>query len=466
MQPAAPADREPAAPGPSGARVGLVALGCAKNLVDTEVMAGLLAEAGFTLVSRPEQADVLVVNTCGFIGPAQRESVQAVLELARLKASGRLRGLVVAGCLPRRFDAAEVAGGLPEADAVIGTAEIPLIADVVGRVLQGQRVVMAEPAPSFLYHHRLPRLRSTPGHLAYVKVAEGCDHPCTFCTIPRIRGSFRSRPMESIEAEVRALVEQGVGEVVLVGQDTTLYGVDLYGRLALPELLRRLDRTGVRWVRLLYAYPAHVTPELMDTMAELPSVCPYLDMPLQHGSDRILRAMRRWGSRRRYEELIEAVRSRIPQVALRTTFIVGFPGEADGDVEQLLDFLRAARFDHVGVFAYSREEGTPAAALQPQVPAREKMARRRAVMALQRELVESTLSRRVGSEVDVVVERPGRARGEWVGRSPHQAPEVDGVTRLRRVCGRSGQWVRVRLDGVAGYDYLAAPVEAPATAVI
>ena len=446
---------------PASARVGIVSLGCAKNLVDTEVMAGLLGEAGFSLTGDVEEAEVLVVNTCGFIEPAQRESVEAVLELAQLKKTGKLRALVVAGCLPRRFDAATVASELPEADAVIGTAEVPLIADVVRRVLRGERVVMAEPAPSFLYHDRLPRLLSTAGHTAYVKVAEGCDHPCTFCTIPRIRGPFRSRPMESIEAEVRRLVEQGVGEVVLIGQDTTLYGVDLYGRLALPELLRRLDRTGVRWVRLLYAYPAHVTEELIDTMAELPSVCPYLDMPLQHASDRVLRAMRRWGNRRRYEQLIDRIRQRMPQVALRTTFIVGFPGETEQDVEQLLDFVEAVRFDHVGVFTYSREQGTPAAELPEQVPAREKARRRRAVMELQRRLVEQTLARRVGMELDVVLERSEGRRGQWVGRSAFQAPDVDGITRLKVAAGRVGQWVRARLDRVDGYDYLASAVVTP-----
>ena len=446
---------------PAATRVGIVALGCAKNLVDTEVMAGLLAEAGFSLTGDVRDAEVLVVNTCGFIQPAQRESVEAVLELARLKETGRLRALVVAGCLPRRFDAATVAAGLPEADAVIGTAEVPLIADVVRQVLRGERVVMAQDAPSFLYHDRLPRLLSTPRHTAYVKVAEGCDHPCTFCTIPRIRGPFRSRPMESIEAEVRKLAERGVGEVVLIGQDTTMYGVDLYGRLALPELLRRLDGTGVRWVRLLYAYPAHVTPELIDAMAELPSVCPYLDMPLQHASDRVLRAMRRWGSRRRYESLIDRIRRRMPHVALRTTFIVGFPGETEEDVQQLLDFVEAVRFDHVGVFTYSREEGTPSAGLPKQVPAREKARRRRAVMELQRRLVEQTLARRLGVELEVVLERPADRRGWWMARSAFQAPDVDGVTRLRLAEGRAGQWVRVRLDGVDGYDYLASPVVAP-----
>ena len=446
---------------PKAARVGIVALGCAKNLVDTEVMAGLLAEAGFILTGDVEDAEVLVVNTCGFIEPAQRESVETVLELARLKETGKLRALVVAGCLPRRFDAATVAAELREADAVIGTAEVPLIADVVRQVLRGERVVLAENAPSFLYHDRLPRLVSTPGHTAYVKVAEGCDHPCTFCTIPRIRGPFRSRPMESIEAEVRTLVERGVGEVVLIGQDTTMYGVDLYGRLALPELLRRLDRTGVRWVRLLYAYPAHVTPELIDAMAELPSVCPYLDMPLQHASDRVLRAMRRWGNRRRYEELIDRIRQRMPYVALRTTFIVGFPGETEQDVEQLLDFVQAVRFDHVGVFAYSREEGTPSARLAEQVPAREKARRRRAVMELQRRLVEQTLARRLGMELEVVLERPTGGNGQWATRSVFQAPDVDGETRLELPAGRVGQWVRVRLCGVDGYDYLASPVVAP-----
>ncbi len=437
-------------------RVGIVSLGCAKNLVDSEVMAGLLAEAGFLLTGDSRQAQVLIVNTCGFIEPAQRESVQAILELARLKEEGQLQRLVVAGCLPRRFDGEEVARRLPEADAVIGTAEIPLVASVVRRVLAGERVVMAEPVPSFLYHDRLPRLVSTPRPMAYVKVSEGCNHPCSFCTIPRIRGPYRSRPMESIEQEVRRLADAGVHEVVLIGQDTSMYGADLYGRLALADLLRRLDRTGIRWIRVLYAYPAHVTPELLDTMAELSSVCPYLDIPLQHASDRILQAMRRWGSRARYEQLIQAIRARMPDVALRTTFIVGFPGEREQDVQELLDFLSEVRFDHVGVFEYARESGTPAAELGEPVSAKERRRRRRAVLRHQQELLASTLKRRVGSSCWALLERPWGSRpGHWIGRTPYQAPEVDGITRIRGVRGGPGDLVRVRLAGVRGYDYLA-----------
>ncbi|HEY8498206.1 MAG TPA: 30S ribosomal protein S12 methylthiotransferase RimO [Limnochordales bacterium] len=438
------------------ARVAIVSLGCAKNLVDSEVMAGLLQEAGFDLTGDTSRADVVVVNTCGFIEPAQRESVDAILELARARSAGRLRGLVVAGCLPRRFSAEEVAQELPEVDAVIGTAELPMVADVVRSVLRGQRVVLAEPAPSFLYHHRLPRLRSTPGHLAYVKVSEGCDHPCTFCTIPRIRGPYRSRPMESIVEEVRRLADEGVQEVVLIGQDTTMYGADLYGRLALPELLRRLGQTGIPWIRLLYAYPAHVTPDLLAAMAETPAVCHYLDVPLQHASDRILRAMRRWGSRQAYERLLAAVREAMPDAAVRTTFIVGFPGETEADVEALLDFVEGAELDHVGVFVYSREQGTPAAAMEGQVPAREKGRRRAAVMARQQAVLERVARRRLGARVPLLLERPGRSAGEWMARSPYQAPEVDGVTWIRVEGGAPGQRVEGCITGRVGpYDYRA-----------
>lgn len=439
-------------------QVAIVSLGCAKNLVDSEVMAGLLREAGFALTVEADEADVVVVNTCGFIEPAQREAVNTILELAQAKQAGRLRGLVVAGCLPRRFSAQEVAQELPEADAVIGTAEVPLIADVVRGVLRGERFVLAEQAPSFLYHHRLPRMRSTPGHLAYVKVSEGCDHPCTFCTIPRIRGPYRSRPMESIVEEVEQLADEGVQEVVLIGQDTTMYGADLYGRLMLPELLRRLGRTGVAWVRLLYAYPAHVTPELVAAMAETPNVCHYLDMPLQHASDRILRAMRRWGNRRAYETLLSRVREAMPDVALRTTFIVGFPGEQESDLQALLDFMEAVEFDHVGVFAYAREEGTPSATMDEQVPPRERRRRRATVMAHQQRLLERVAARRMQAPVELLLERPGRKAGEWVARSPYQAPEVDGVTWVRWERGTAGQRIRARITGRQGpYDFVAVP---------
>ena len=441
----------------TGASVAIVSLGCAKNLVDSEVMAGLLKEAGFELSPDPNAADVLVVNTCGFIEPAQRESVEAILRLAQGKKTGSLRALVVAGCLPRRFSAQEIAQELPEADAVIGTAETPLIADVVKGVLRGERVVLVEEAPSFLYHHRLPRLRSTPGYLAYVKVSEGCNHPCTFCTIPRIRGPYRSRPMESIVEEVQALADEGVQEVVLIGQDTSMYGADLYGRLMLPELLRRLGRTGIPRIRLLYAYPAHVTAELMDAMAETPAVCHYLDIPLQHASDRILKAMKRWGNRRAYEQLIAELRRRMPDVALRTTFIVGFPGETEADVEQLLDFVDAIEFDHVGVFTYAREEPTPSAQMEGQVPAREKRRRRAAVMQRQQAVMERVAGRRLGQVVQVLLERRGRRAGEWVGRSQYQAPEVDGVTYVNiRDAAAPGQVVQARLVARAGlYDFLA-----------
>ncbi|MEW6045818.1 MAG: 30S ribosomal protein S12 methylthiotransferase RimO [Bacillota bacterium] len=439
-----------------GAAVAIVSLGCAKNLVDSEVMAGLLQEAGFRLVPDAGRADVLIVNTCGFIEPAQRESVETILRLARGKREGTLKGLVVAGCLPRRFNAQEVAHELPEADAVVGTAEVPLIADVVRGVLRGERVVVADEAPSFLYHHRMARLRSTPGHLAYVKVSEGCVHPCAFCTIPRIRGPYRSRPMESILEEVERLAAEGVREVVLIGQDTSMYGADLYGRLAMPELVRKLGRTGVRWIRLLYAYPAHVTPELMDAMAETPGVCHYLDIPLQHASEPILKAMRRWGNRSAYERIIAELRRRMPDVALRTTFIVGFPGETEKDVEQLLDFMEAAEFDHVGVFPYVREEDTPAAAMSGQIPAREKRRRRAAVMELQQEILPRVHGRRAGSPVSVLLERPDTRPGWWIGRTEYQAPEVDGVTRLRLPGGARGQIVEARLARADGYyDFLA-----------
>lgn len=442
--------------------VGMISLGCAKNLVDSEVMLGLLAQAGFRITPRRDEADVLVVNTCGFIREAKEEAIEAILEAAREKESGRCRALVVAGCLAQRYRE-ELKREIPEIDAVLGTGEVGRIADLVKQLLGrganggtggagGGTVNDEEEAPpGFLYGSGVPRIRSTPPYTAYLKIAEGCDNRCSYCVIPYLRGPYRSRPLEVVLEEAESLAAQGVKELILVAQDTTLYGMDLYGRPRLPELLARLAAVrDLRWIRVLYTYPARITGELAEVMAGEPKVCRYLDLPFQHGSDRILRAMNRRGSRDEAMRLVENLRARLPGLAIRTSFIVGFPGEEEGDFQQLLDFMEKARFDHAGVFLYSREEGTPAGYRSDQVPEKLKCSRYRRAMRVQRRISREINRSLVGSRMEVLVEEI-RGRG-LVGRGPRHAPGVDGVVYLTNGRAVPGDFVSARLTGATDYD--------------
>jgi ribosomal protein S12 methylthiotransferase len=441
-------------------RIGFVSLGCPKNLVDSEVMMGLLDRAGAEMTSRPETADILVVNTCSFIDKAKQESIDTILQMAQHKLSGKARKLIVAGCLVERYRD-EIRKNMPEVDAVVGTGELEAILAAAGldtpsappqspqlfsilpsstsrpegdlRESQGrfgrERWEGAEAKlPQYLYDHTTPRLLATQKSSAYIKIAEGCDHPCSFCVIPNLRGKFRSRRFASVVAEAEQLVAQGVRELTLIGQDTTCYGEDLGMKDGLAQLLDSLARIpNLRWLRFLYAYPNKVTGRLLDTIARHDNICKYLDMPLQHASAAVLKSMRRGGNADIFLKTIERVRATVPDVAIRTTFITGFPGESDADFAVLSDFVRAAQLDWLGVFSYSDEEGSGAFHLGDKVPARTIEARRRSLMRLQQSISRKSRARLVGRCFDLLVEGPSEETPLlWEGRTQHQAPEIDG----------------------------------------
>ena len=434
-------------------RVGVVSLGCSKNLVDTEVMLGHLDAAGAAFVTDPEEAEVLVVNTCAFIGEAREESVRAILDAAQLKKTGKLRRLVVAGCLVQRYRD-ELRESLPEVDAFLGLDELHRVTAAVRSDLPVLPSRQA-PASTYLYGAETPRRLSTPSWTAYVKIAEGCDHTCSFCAIPAFRGTFRSRTPESVAAEAEALTRRGVREINLIAQDSSHYGRDRSDGAGLPGLLRRLDAVpDLRWVRVHYLYPNTVTSELIDTMAALPRVVDYVDMPLQHAHPDVLRRMRRGGSAESHLRLLARFRAAMPEGALRTTLIVGFPGETETEFEALLAFVEEARFDHLGVFTYSHEEGTGAHALADDVPDEVKQERRARLLMRQQEIVAERLATRVGNTVEVLVEGAHpETEHLLVGRMPTQAPDVDGTVLLNDGPPASpGTFARVELTDVAGYD--------------
>ncbi len=417
-------------------------LGCPKNRVDSEVMLGLLSQAGYRLVQDPARADVIVVNTCGFIDSAKEESVQAILDLSRMKEEGRCRKLVVAGCLTQRYHA-ELAAELPEVDHFVGTGAYQDIARIVADA-QASRVIV--PDPDFLHAASTPRVNSLPSHTAYLKIAEGCDNACAFCIIPRLRGPQRSRTIEDLVAEAEALAANGTVELSLVAQDLTAWGQDLPGRQRLHHLLPALCRVeGVRWIRLHYAYPRDFPDALVEVLAGEAKIVKYLDMPLQHSSDRLLRAMKRGRDARFLRDLLARLRARVPGIALRTALIVGLPGETESDFRDLVSFVREQRFERLGVFEYSREEGTPAAELPDQIPDDVKRARFEEVMEIQRGIAAAHQRACIGRRVEVLVEGASEESEHLLaGRTAQQAPEIDGLTYLNEVA-IPGQ------DGVAVY---------------
>ncbi len=432
-------------------RVHFATLGCPKNQVDSEIMTGVLARRGHELVLDPDEADVLVVNTCAFITPAKEESIDAILELARVKAAREGRRLVVTGCLAQRY-ADELRESLPEVDVFVGTGDLLRIADAVEGPAAPEPVVYRGAQHVLPAHGVATRVRTGSWWTAYLKVSEGCDHTCSFCIIPKIRGRHESRPLDDVLAEAESLAGEGVLELNLIAQDSTAYGRDLPGDVSLARLLRalavRVPR--VRWLRLLYAYPASVTDELLEVMADEGAVCRYLDMPLQHIADPMLRAMRRERSGEAIRRLIARVREAVPGIALRSSFIVGFPGETDAHVDELCAFLEETEFERVGVFRYSEEEGTHAATLPGHLPEPVKQARWERVMAVQAGVAARRAAAQVGRVVEVLVEERD-ARGRRVGRTATQAPEIDGTIVLR---GRAepGDLVRVRVTGADTYD--------------
>ena len=452
-------------------KIGFASLGCPKNLVDGEVMMGLVREAGHELTSNAEEADVLVVNTCAFIDEAKQESIDAILEMAQLK-NGTAKRLVVTGCLGERYRD-ELKKEIPEIDAVLGTGDVPeIVAAISGAKSSGVSPLTfyrpakqpdAKPEPVYLYDASTPRYTSTPKHYAYIKVAEGCDYTCAFCIIPTLRGSYRSRTEDSVVAEAEALAARGVKELLLISQDTTFFGHDRKEKGALGRLLRRLNAVeGLEWIRLLYLYPTTITDDTLDAMAECEKVCKYIDLPLQHASADVLRRMRRPGNRQAYDKLLARIRTRVPGVTLRTTFIVGFPGETDAEFAELEQFIRETNFDHVGIFTYSHEEGTRAFDMTDDVPAAVKKKRRDTLMRVQKQIVAKRQKARKGEVVRVMVDGPS-ADSElvWQGRLQGQAPDIDAVVYLDQCDVETlvpGAIVEARIEGSRGYDIVAAPV--------
>ena len=434
-------------------RVYLRTLGCPKNRVDSEIMLGTLAEAGFRLVEDPAAAEVVVVNTCGFIESAEAESVDAILELAELKRTGRCKKLVVTGCLVQRH-AAELSRELPEVDHFLGTGAY---ADVARIVTEAQARRLVVPDPDYLHSASTPRVNSLPSHTAYLKIAEGCDNDCAFCIIPRLRGPQRSRPVRDLVAEAAALAGQGTVELSLVAQDLTAYGYDLPGKVRLHHLLPELCRVdGIRWIRLHYAYPRDVPEALVRAIADEPRIVKYLDLPLQHISDRLLRAMRRGRDSAFLRRLLSHLRRAVPGIALRTSLIVGLPGETDADFEDLLRFVEEERFERLGVFEYSPEEGTSAALLPNQVPEDVKRGRRERIMELQRAISRDQQRALLGSRLEVLVEgRSEETEHLLVGRHAQQAPEIDGLTYLNEGMAYPGEMVTALVTDAHDYDLVA-----------
>ncbi len=433
----------------------IVSLGCPKNLVDSEVMAGILMRRGFRLTTDAREAGIIIINTCAFILPAKEEAIEAILTAATYKKTAACHRLIVAGCLPQRHGA-ELARAIPEVDLFIGTAEVPHIAEhLTGMATpryDGPRVRTGR--PDFLMHAGHPRRLMTPSYTAYLKIAEGCGNRCSYCIIPNLRGPARSRTPEDIVAEARKLVGRGVKELILIAQDTTAYGRDLPDRPSLTGLLRELAALEeLVWIRLLYSHPAKITPELIRILNGDPKICPYLDMPIQHIDDEILGAMNRRGNGRKIRSLLKTLRAEGPDIALRTSLIVGFPGETKKKFSELMDFVRTARFDHLGVFPYYREEGTAAAALPARIPAAEKERRRELIMDAQADISGQLLRRRLDTVETVLIEgKSGQADYPFVGRTRRQAPEIDGITFVRGRGLRPGRFVSVRITAVTTYD--------------
>lgn len=458
-----PPDRLSAGHVPAPLSVGFVSLGCAKNLVDSEHMATVLRSEGIALARSPDEADVVLVNTCGFIGDAKEESVDAILQACARKQAGQCRAVVVAGCLIQRYRE-ELQRAIPEVDAFVGLDQLPEIGRIVRRLAAGEQGILAVSSVSRKVFSPLPsRLVLTGGPFAYLKIAEGCNHRCAFCAIPGIRGRYRSRTIDDVVKEAETLLERGLRELNLISQDTTRYGQDLKEGSDLPNLLRRLGAIGGNfWIRLLYGHPAYLADELLDAMGSIPQVCRYLDIPIQHASERVIRAMQRPGGARAVQNYPVQARARLPGVVLRTTCLVGFPGETPADFRELVRFVEEAQFDHLGVFAFSPEEGTAAAAMKPQVSTAVARRRRDALMAVQQEIAFRKARERRGQEDEALLLKPLR-QGTWEARVRGQAPEVDGTTRVAVGDGavKAGDLVRVRYSGAAGYDLKARRVVTP-----
>jgi ribosomal protein S12 methylthiotransferase len=445
------------------AKIGFVSLGCAKNRVDTEVMLGHLVRGGHEITASQEEAEIIVVNTCGFLESSSQESIDSILEMAQQKVAGNCRRLIVAGCLVERHRT-QIMKQIPEVDAVIGTNEIPKILDLCCDQTSSSDPPHYESRELYLYSDADPRILTTPGYSAYIKVAEGCDHPCTFCVIPQLRGSFRSRPLDSIVSEARQLAVQGVREINLVAQDTTMYGWDWGNRLGLADLIRKLGEIEeISWIRFLYAYPNNIYDELLQAMAETSTACKYIDVPLQHISRQVLKQMKRGGNRRSLTRLLKRIRDKVPGVAIRTTMIVGFPGETEEDINELTDFVEEARFERLGVFTYSDEDNAASYPLGNKVPVDVKEERRQQLMKLQAKISKAGNLKLVGETLPVLVEGVSTESDLlWQGRLSTQAPDIDGVVYINDGITdqtRVGDIVPVRIDTAHPYDLVGSVVQ-------
>ena len=431
-----------------------ISLGCDKNLVDTEVMLGMLASRGYEMTNDEQEADIIVINTCCFIHDAKEESIQNILEMAEYKKNGSAKALIVTGCMAERYRQ-EILDEIPEVDEVLGTTAYDRILDALDAALAGQHEVMtadldALPLPE------TKRLVTTGGHFAYLKIAEGCDKHCTYCIIPKIRGNFRSVPMERLLKEAQDLAEQGVKELILVAQETTLYGKDLYGEKSLPKLLRELCKiSGIRWIRILYCYPEEITDELIQVMKEEPKICHYLDLPIQHANDTILKRMGRRTSKQELIDIVQKLRKEIPDICLRTTLITGFPGETQEQHEEVMEFIDTLEFDRLGAFTYSPEEDTPAATFEDQIDEEVKEDRQADIMELQQEIAFDKAEDMIGREVLVMIEGKVADENAYVGRTYRDAPNVDGLIFINTdVELISGDFAKVKVTGALDYDLI------------
>jgi ribosomal protein S12 methylthiotransferase len=428
----------------------LVSLGCPKNLVDSEVILGLLSKEGYRLTTDPAEAEILIVNTCSFIQDATREAIETTLHLTHYKKKGRCRLLIVSGCLPQRYGRV-LEKELPEVDLFVGTGDFQNLPQILSKK---QKVKSFLSKSTFLYDEKTPRILSTPPFIAYLKIAEGCSNACTFCTVPKIRGSYRSRRPRSVVEEAKRLADQGVQELILIAQDTTAYGRDLRGGTDLEKLLKALVKVeGLRWIRFLYGYPkaSNFTEGLLDLMAQEEKICPYLDLPIQHIDDEILKRMGRRSKGQEIRGLFHKIRTAVPGISLRSSLIVGFPGEGEGHFKALLDFVEEIQFDHLGAFKYSPEEGTPASRLPDEIPESVKEERLRTLMKLQKKISLRKYREMVGKRMEVLVEGPGRHGGILRGRLQTQAPEIDGCVFLKGNA-RPGDWVEAYITQALPYD--------------
>ena len=439
-------------------KIGVVSLGCPKNLVDSETMLGLIHEEKYEITNDPSEAEIIIVNTCGFIESAKEESINTILQMAEYKKSGSCKYIIVTGCLSQRY-AEELFSELPEADAIAGVEVYDEIGSIIKRVMNGERFIMLERSkPDVIYTSKetfLPRILTTPSYTAYLKIAEGCDNCCSYCAIPKIRGPYRSKPMEQVLKEANALADNGVKELIVVAQDTTRYGEDLPGgKLLLADLLKELNKIeSLKWIRVMYCYPNNFTDELIETFASLDKVCKYVDLPLQHASNRLLASMNRYDTREEVETLLAKLRKRIPGIVIRTTFIVGFPGETDADFEELKEFVEQQRFENAGVFAYSQEEGTVAGAMPNQIPDEIKQERYHELMALQAQISEEIHKDTEGQTLEVLVEGIEEdGSGLHYGRSYREAPDIDGLVFIENPGDiKPGCFVKVNI--LQGFTY-------------